>query len=92
MSLPDWQDLPDAETALLDVLEAVNYPFDRMRQLRRGIKRLEQLLPQHKALKKFRSNYRWLQVYWQQYDQPGAADDFSAGVDDLIEDALTYGA
>jgi hypothetical protein len=82
LSLPNWSDLPQAETALLAVLKVVGCAFERMRLLREGMQRPP---AGALALHRFRADYQWLQMCLEHRKEAGAMLEFVKGLDQLVD-------
>jgi hypothetical protein len=88
LSLPNWSDLPQAESALLVVLKVVGCSFERMRLLREGMQRLQQLPAGATVLHRFRADYQWLQTCLEHRKEAGAMLEFVKGLDQLVDSLL----
>jgi hypothetical protein len=85
LSLPDWIDLSDAESALLEVLEGVGCSFERMRVFRNGMQRLKQLPAHAPDLRTMKADYKWLQTCLKHREEAGAVQEFAQSMDQLVD-------
>jgi hypothetical protein len=89
LTLPNWNSLTQAQSALLAVQEALGCSFERILLLRTGTQRLQQLPADECALQKFRDDYKWLQTCLRCRGEAGAMQAFAKSLDELV-DSLQY--
>lgn len=67
------------------MLKGVGCGFECMRVFREGMQRLKQLPPDAPALHDFREAYEWLQTCLENKEEPGAMQEFTKGLNQLVD-------